>query len=493
LFTLLLLVAAGIGVVGVLTIRANGQRATTNWDPPAIQVIPDHDALVHDMSLLDDFVDAGRELFRTRFNVIDGAGRPEATGDSKPTQRLRRKDSTFNRIAGPDANSCAGCHNQPIQGGSGDFAVNVFVGAHFTDPPTNVVDPKVTNERNTTSIFGAGAIETLAREMSEDLQGERELGSAQARRTGQNVTVLLSTKGISFGEIVARSDGTYDAKRLHGVDEDLIVKPFGWKGVAVSIREFTNFALNQHHGMQSEERFGWNRTGRRDFDGDGKELEFTVGQVSALTLYQASLPPPRRFVYKDEQNRRSAEIGKAKFAAIGCSQCHVPVLPLRSRWFSEPNPYNRPGTAIPADVAGEISIPFKFGERLGVFQGEGSRLYVSAFTDLKRHRICDMDDPFFCNELRAQDFVPTDEFLTPKLWDVGSSAPYGHRGDLTTVSEAIIHHSAEAKESRNAFLRLSDDEKSSIVIFLLSLRVDETKGPPVPQQFLQPGEDHNAH
>ena len=46
-------------------------------------------------------------------------------------------------------------------------------------------------------------------------------------------------------------------------------------------------------------------------------------------------------------------------------------------------------------------------------------------------------------ELPPEDFTidplprPTEEFLTRKLWDVGSSDPYGHRGDLTTMTEAI--------------------------------------------------------
>jgi AcrR family transcriptional regulator len=91
-------------------------------------------------------------------------------------------------------------------------------------------------------------------------------------------------------------------------------------------------------------------------------------------------------------------------------------------------------------------------EMSGFIQTEEGEIRVAAFTDLKRHVICDTDDPFFCNERLRQDFVPTNQFMTARLWDVGSSAPYGHRGDLTTVSEVIVHHSGEAKSSKQAFL-----------------------------------------
>lgn len=447
------------------------QEIRKNWDPPAIQVSPNHDDVVHDSSLLEKFIDAGRQLFRTQFNIVDGGGRPEATGDSKPTIRTRRNISLFSRIAGADANSCAGCHNQPSQGGAGEFSANVFVGAHFTDPPTNSADPRVTNERNTISIFGAGVIEMLAREITEDLLSLRNSGLAKARKENTWIEVPLHSKGVSFGSIIVRPDGTYDAKGVHGLDEDLIVKPFGMKGVAVSIREFTIFALNQHHGIQAQERFGWERTGVKDFDGDGVEVEFTAGQVSALTLYQASLTVPVRLVPKDQAAMRQWRLGELKFREVRCSECHIPDLPLRARSFTEPNPFNRPGSLIPADVEGQIRIPLESRDGSGLFEGPDGFMQVAAFSDLKRHKICDDDDPHFCNETLPQDFVPTDEFLTSKLWDIGTSAPYGHRGDLTTVSEAIIHHSGEAKASKKAFLALSDEEKSAMIAFLLSLRV----------------------
>jgi hypothetical protein len=443
------------------------------WDPPAIDVFPEHNSVLTGKQSLEDFLADGHRLFVARFNVLDGAGRPTATGDSKPTIR-NRVDKLFQRIAGPDANSCSGCHNQPFVGGSGDFATNVFVGAHLTDPPTDSIVPSVTNERHTTNLFGSGAIEMLAREMTADMQDLRAEARVRASAARADYRVSLKTKSIDFGYLVAHPDGTLDVSDVRGVDADLVVKPFGVKGVAVSLREFTLFALNQHHGIEAVERFGWPRTGSTDFDGSGVENEFTVGQVDALAAFQAALPAPARVRFARESDVTLTSLGEVRFDEIGCASCHVPKLPLRSLWFLEPNPYNRPGAVVPSDVGGQIAIPLAFSDGSGLFRDATGTPYVAAYTDLRRHVICDEDDPFFCNERVRQDFVPVNQFLTPKLWAVGTSMPYGHRGDLTTLSEAIIHHSGEAKEVKRAFLSLPDKEKIAVITFLRSLQV--TKG-----------------
>jgi hypothetical protein len=107
---------------------------------------------------------------------------------------------------------------------------------------------------------------------------------------------------------------------------------------------------------------------------------------------------------------------------------------------------------------------------------------VRAYTDLKRHNLCDPETKlgpirFFCNERFAQgrpnqDGRPGEEFfLTRRLWDVGNSAPYGHRGDLTTITEAILVHGGEARASRDAFVAALEEEQFAIVKFLKTLQV----------------------
>ncbi len=440
---------------------ASTANADEGWDPPTVLAKPDHEQVARNPSLLPRLVEQGRQLFVAKFTEADGAGRPGATGDSKPTPRNVTNGLDFIRTAGPDAMACSSCHNHPTVGGSGDAVTNVFVGAHFSDPPTTLIDRTVTNERNTISLAGSGLIELLAREMTLHLWGQRDAALAEAARRGTDVEALLSAKGVSFGQLVARPNGTINAARLEGIDYDLVIRPFGSKGVAASLREFSIAALNQHHGVQAIERFGWERTGVRDFDSDGVEAEFSIGQVTALVVFQAQIPAPKIKLSSDPRTRDEENRGKSLFTSIGCSTCHIPSLSLDSMVFSEPSVFNRPGAIVPRDVESRVKIDL-------TSQNSGIRK-VAAYTDLKRHTLCDDEIRHFCNELRKQDNIPTELFLTAKLWDASSSAPYGHRGDLRTLSKAILSHGGEARTVRDTFVRLSDPDKRALVLFLRTL------------------------
>ena len=414
----------------------------------------------------------GALLFDAKFNGLDGQGRPAATGNGKPMKRSPANDPGFLRTSGVDANSCSGCHHQPVIGGAGDFVANVFVLAQVRDPVITSVDGEFSNERNTLGMHGAGAIEMLAREMTSDLIAIRVAAGTEAASSQEAVERPLTTKGVNFGVIRALPDGTFDTAAVSGVDPDLIVRPFHQKGVVVSLREFSNNAFNHHHGIQSVERFGSARTGSNDFDEDGVIDELSVGDVTAVSMYQAALGIPG-VVMPASQRRQSARArGEALFATVGCASCHIPVLPLSSAIFSEPNPYNPAGNLRPEDVGQLVRFDMTTTGIGPLLEKRGRNgAVVRAYTDLKRHVICDGEDPYYCNEQLIQGGVPTNQFLTRKLWDVGNSAPYGHRGDLTTITEAILHHAGEARPARTAFAALSGGEQADVIEFLKSLQV----------------------
>ena len=115
--------------------------------------------------------------------------------------------SDFQRISGPDANSCASCHNDPVTGGAGHLTANVFVSEGFTNPDFDTTDPQFSNERNTNHLMGSGLVELIAREMTRDLLKLRNRALEKARASGAAVTVELKTKSVSFGEITAFPDG----------------------------------------------------------------------------------------------------------------------------------------------------------------------------------------------------------------------------------------------------------------------------------------------
>lgn len=187
-------------------------------------------------------------------------------------------------------------------------------------------------------MFGSGAIEMLGREMTDDMRRLEINAISQAKSRGQNVSVALTTKGVSFGSLTAHADGSVDASSVSGVDPDLIVKPFSRKGVFRSIREFTVAAFNQHHGMQAVERFGEGT----DPDQDGVSDELTIGDITAVTVFQAALPAPE--VVTAGGDPRVAVHGEELFTRVGCVGCHLPSLPLSATKFCDPDSDNTPNT-----------------------------------------------------------------------------------------------------------------------------------------------------
>jgi hypothetical protein len=409
--------------------------------------------------------EAGRFLFSAKFNTLDGQGRPGTRGDGAP--RVSGSAPRFIRTSGPDANSCAGCHNDPFVGGAGDIVANVFVLAQTLDPVATSVSADVSNERNTLGMNGAGALEMLAREMTAELLTLRATALHEAKLQGVSVIKPLLAKGISFGYLVATPSGVVDTSGVAGVNTDLIVRPFHQKGVVISLREFTNNAFNHHHGMQSVERFGLD-----DRDGDGVREELSVGDITAVTIWQAALNTPGQVIPREPAAAIAILRGERTFSRIGCDSCHVPELELDSTTFSEPNPYNPAGNLRLQDVVRPFTFdltregPLPRPERTP----EG-KVIVRAFTDLKRHDLCDGEIQHYCNEQIVQGGVSTRQFLTRRLWDAGNTAPYGHHGDLTTLTEAILAHGGEARAARNAFAALPENGQDELIEFLKSMQV----------------------
>ncbi len=416
----------------------------------------------------DQIVEAGRVLFSAKFTRAEGAGRPATTGRNIPRSR-RTSDLAFARSIGPDANSCAGCHNDPVSGGSGDFVANVFVG--LGDPAWNnmSLSSEFSAERGTPDLFGTGIVELLAREITADLHAIRDSTIASAKKQGKSVQCTLESKGIHFGSIVFNAFGEIESEELEGIDRDLIIKPFTQKGTVVSLREFTVNALNLHHGMQATERFGLAETGSEDFDEDGIQNEITNGDATALSIYQASLRMPGVCLPRDPKQKAKVDHGKLLFQKIRCAGCHVPELELRSPVFHEPSPFNVFGTLSASNTKG---IDVDLAPSIPALRPNESKFHrIPVYTDFKRHVIADEKHPHFNNETVEQRMLPTSMFLTKRLWSVGNTAPYGHRGDLTTIRESILAHGGEAADSCAQFEALGSDEQESVVLFLKSLQI----------------------
>jgi hypothetical protein len=298
----------------------------------------------------------------------------------------------------------------------------------------------------------------------------------------------LVTKGVSFGIIVHRADGTWDTSLVEGLPPQalasagvtpptLILRPFHQAANRVSLRDFSNTAFNHHHGIQSTERFGKDT----DPDGDGVMNEMTRADMTAVCLYQATLAVPGRVIPNDRDIENAVLVGEQRFESIGCAQCHVPSLPLNDMgWiYSEPNPYNPPGNMQPADAPpiavdlteDNLPEPRLHPDRSGV-------VYVPAYTDLKLHNICDgpndvNTEPLDMNRPAgsAAFFAGNQKFLTKKLWGSANEPPFFHHGKFTTLRESVLAHSGEALASRQQFQQLPKYDQDSVIEFLKTLQV----------------------
>lgn len=446
----------------------------------------------------------GRKLFTAAWTIQEGGGRPLTKGTGNPLTDPSSElvfPRNFNRISAPDANSCAGCHNLPfgIPGGGGDIVANVFVlGQRFdfatfdgndTTPTRGDMDEAglstrlqtLANSRATLSMFGSGYIEMLARQITEDLQAIRDSTPAGSARA-------LVSKGISFGIITRLPNGNWITSGVQGIaapsltttgptnPPSLIVRPFHQAGNVISIRQFSNNAFNHHHGIQSTERFGIGT----DPDGDGFVNELTRADVTAVSIFQATLAVPGRVIPNDREIEAAVWLGEQRFASIGCVTCHIPSLPLdRQGWFfSEPNPYNPPGNLRVGDastLAVDLSSDDLPTPRLKPSHGV---VMVPAYTDLKLHDITNGDgdpniEPLDMNQPAGSRgfFAGNRKFLTRKLWGTANEPPFFHHGQYTTLRQAVLAHAGEALASRQAFEGLSEYEQSSIIEFLKTLQV----------------------
>lgn len=423
---------------------------------------------------LQKLIETGEELFSAKFVGPDGAGRPGSTQAIIPTKVRHRGDQAFARLSGPDAQACSSCHNDPIIGGAGDFVTNVFVSEGFTNANFDTSDPQFSNERGTNHLFGAGLIELLAREMSGDLAKLRRDALTKASVDGQPVKVALTTKGVEFGKLTAMPDGLVDLSGVEGVDTDLVIRPFSQKGVMVSLRQFSINALNHHHGMQAVERFGDRWTGEKDFDEDGKNDEISAADISALVAWQATLKTPVQRTPSDKNWRNAAQEGEAVFSDIGCATCHIKSLPLRSMKFLDPGPFDVSGTLNGPQVKTSATYDIELLDwAKSLPRNKDGEVMVPLFGDLKRHKMTGRRIAALGNELLSQRFVGRDIFMTSELWGIGSTAPYGHRNDFTTLDAIILAHGGDGRKSRDDYEKSPDEQKSSLIAYLRTLVIEK--------------------
>jgi mono/diheme cytochrome c family protein len=422
----------------------------------------------------------GRQIFQRKFSVFQGLGPRVEDGVGNIEQNTA--------IGNGLMDSCAGCHASP----RGGFGVG---GAILQVRP---------DHRDTPHGFGVGIKEMLADEITADLRAIRARVIELAQQRGRDVKRSLTSKGISYGEIIGHPDGT-TTLQLDGdcgegnpqaVNSDLRVRPLFAEGREFSLRELARNAFRNAMGLIAEdpdleEAFNGGRvvtpsglvldgrpdpqspTGQVDTftppitprpEFGETDFEIPMPLLDFMEFYLLHYFKPGRY-----QETATTDQGRRIFEEIGCTTCHMPdhqlkrdrrVADLETVYDPERGIFNNLFTTVTAMLRTVNDIPSLPPKKVPLGQ---PFLVKNIFTDFKRHNL----GPNFWE--RNFDGTIQQCFMTPPLWGVGTTDPYGHDGRSINLREVILRHGGEAEAQRNAFAHLSERRQEAVIRFLQSL------------------------
>jgi hypothetical protein len=448
-----------------LRVREDFDRTLDARDPGELIEHATLSEVVFDRRILgiDTLFIVGDEMFGYPFRPENGWG---AGGSDRAalgyTPSLRRVH--LGETGGPDAFGCFSCHSKGGPDGGGTQTQNAFMRG-------DGARTRGADQRNPPHVLGMGPIACLAREMSAELHAAAEAVRQRATTEHRRVEQPLATKGVSFGHIAADADGTIDYAGVDGVDRDLIVRPFGWKGHQATLRDIAEESFHLHQGLLSNriqlavrdksiDAAPYGKGPWWDVDQDGVSMEIHEGMLTTIVGYLAQLEAPTMRPPHDPGLVDAWAAGRIRFEEIGCAACHVPTLELEDTKLDARQDSDTTHPAFIIDVAKDGDGP-KIEPK---YAGDKTPYLVHAFTDLKRH---DMG-PALATPA-AQGTIPPQVFLTRPLWGLAETAPYLHDGRAPTVHDAIVEHGGEATAARDAYLALDEHARASVRVFLTSL------------------------
>ena len=337
----------------------------------------------------DPGVDRGRALFDKAFSRVDGVGAPEMNADS-----------------------CRGCHRDPMMGGAGPLEFNVSRFARDeggAGPFSNLPGGQGLSVLYPPHVPGREEYDEATADVFEQRQTPSVLGDGLIDTISDSVIIANEDPTDADG------DGIFGVARRLNVSSNIEIGKFGWKAQVPTLRDFTNDAMFGELGITTPDDgrgFGM-RT-----DGDTiADPEISAAQVDDITDFMVSLPAPARGGSVDPQ----VAIGEALFATIGCAVCHIPEL-------------------------------------------TGSGGPVALYSNLLLHNVMPsnyrgMEEPG----------AGVGFFRTPPLWGIKDTAPYMHDGRAEDLNAAILSHDGESTAVRQAYEALSAVDMQALLLFLEDL------------------------
>jgi hypothetical protein len=449
-----------------LTMTCTNNACALAGAPNAATVRVNQSDIDNGLLTASQLFDVGDFTFEHIFTVAEGLGNALAgapgNGTARPAFRTNPGNVHFAAFGAPEAQSCVTCHNLGGDDGAGDRNHDIFQIGDGINRSSGV-------ERNPPTVLGNGYRQRIGEEMTIDLKAELASALAKAKSTNVAVTQALTSKGISFGSIVANVDQTVNFAGLQGVDTDLVIKPFGWKGREATLKRFVEGGFRVHFGIQSQPQVdlkcpNTNLLGTGacpDPDGDGMVNELTEGGLSAMAIYMGLREIPVRVPAISAAAQARANSGESLFNSVGCATCHTQFMtansPIHVEAADSVANHGTGGKGITLNLAVDNKDPKP------AVNANGS-MTIEVFSDFKRHNVgVSLQDNQPFNQIAAN------QFITPPLWGIAVSAPYLHDGRARTLQDAILQHDGDALAVRNSFAALTADQQSQVVEFLLTL------------------------
>lgn len=276
------------------------------------------------------------------------------------------------------------------------------------------------SQRNATSLFGAGLIDSIPDEVIE--------AAAQRKHDGFEEV---------HGRVARLKDGT--------------IGRFGWKARKATLHDFTMTACAVELGLHVPEHPQSGSPTDSAYQPAGFDLN--QDECHALVAYLKQLPAPIKQSATHPKEAEYLTRGEALFNKVGCGTCHVRELGDVDGLYSDLLVHN---------MGPELSDQGDYGVFIPESPGDDPS----------------EDEPL--PELTGQPKSPPKivgamqtEWRTPPLWGVRDSAPYLHDGRAGTLEEAVSFHGGEAQKSAALFFQLSSAERMQLLAFLKSLRAPE--------------------
>ncbi len=232
-------------------------------------------------------------------------------------------------------------------------------------------------------------------------------------------------------------DGDGISGRVHDVldIETGTMRPgrFGWKALHSTLKQQSAAAFSGDMGLTSTffpEAHCQPKQESCLLAPSGGDIEVSDRAMEGVVHFLSVLGVPARRITDEQTFAR----GRLLFHQTQCASCHRPSMTTSPE-------------SSPELLAGQTFWPY---------------------TDLLLH---DMGEALA--DIPEGNASPS-EWRTPPLWSLDSIArqPGGrflHDGRARTLDEAIRWHGGEAKKSRNDYLSLSEEERDTLIAFLLSI------------------------